>query len=123
MLVPKPLPPEPVTFGFVGFGIDEDPDFDQWSGWLGPDPARMPHVVWDNPSSKLPELSEAELLRLLPPKIPGQVRVGWEIAAHDVLRAHRVEWFRAQKLVREQSAAHDWRPDRDASAVSIRGSP
>jgi hypothetical protein len=115
--------PEPVTFGFIGFGVDEDPDFDEWHGGLGPDPATRPRLVVDNPPPKPPELSDAELLCLLPPKRPGDTAVGWEIVAHDVLRAHCVNWFCAQKLVKEQSAAHDWRPIRDVSAVSMRGSP
>jgi hypothetical protein len=113
---------------FAPSGSDEDPD-----PWPGPDPdtmrrqAALPRLVVNNPPPEPPErpeeLSDAELIQLLPPKRPTDVAVGWECRAHDVLRAWRVEWFRAQKLVREQSAAHDWRAHCPVRLASIRDSP
>jgi hypothetical protein len=126
---PEASPPAPVTSALFGFGIDEDPDHDPWLGWPGPDPAEMrrqaalPRLVVANMPERPEELSDAELIQLLPPKRPTDVAVGWECRAHDVLRAWRVEWFRAQKLVREQSAAHDWRAHCPVRLASIRDSP
>jgi hypothetical protein len=113
------LPPAPGAS--ASSGSDEDPD--PWLGWPGPDPATMPRVVIDNSSPKLPEPSDAELLRLLPPKRPTDNAVSWEIRAHDVLRAWGVGWFRAQRLVKEQSAAHDWSRHRLLRLASARDSP
>jgi putative DNA primase/helicase len=105
-------------------------DHDRWLGWPGPDPAEMrrqaalPRLVVANmPEPPPEELSDAELIRLLPPKRPTDNTVGWEIKAHDVLRAWGVEWFRAQKLVREQSAAHDWRAHCPVRLAHARDSP
>jgi hypothetical protein len=66
--------PEPVTFGFVGFGIDEDPDYDPWFGWPGPDPAIMPRLVVDNLSPKPTEMSDAELIRRAAAQAAGRYR-------------------------------------------------
>jgi hypothetical protein len=125
---PSPSP-EPVAFGFIGFG-HEDPDYDPWLGWPGPDPdqmrrqAALPKLVVNNAPPEPPEEpTDAELIRLLPPKRPTDTAVGWEIKAHDTLRELRVNWFRAQRLVREQSAAHDWRAHCPVRLVRVRDSP
>lgn len=69
------------------------------------------------------ELSDAELIPLLPAKRPIDTAVGWEIRAHDVLRARRIEWFRAQRLVKRESAAHDWRAHCPVRLASVRDPP
>lgn len=107
--------------------------FSEADDWPGPDPAEMrpqaalPRLVISNPSSESPEgpekLSDTELIRLLPPKQPTDTAVGWECRCQDVLGAWKIEWFRAQKLVREESAAHNWQAHSPVLLVSTRDSP
>jgi hypothetical protein len=119
---------EPEPSAFIGFG-HEDPDYDEWCGWLGPDSAEMrrqaslPRLVVANMPAAPEELPDAELIRLLPPKRPTDTAVAWECRAHDVLRANHVEWFRAQKLVKRESAVHNWRAHCPVRLAPARDSP
>jgi putative DNA primase/helicase len=107
--------------------------FSEADDWPGPDPAEMrpqaalPRLVISNPPSESQEgpekLSDTELIRLLPPKQPTDTAVGWECRCQDVLRVWKIEWFRAQKLVREESTAHNWQAHSPVLLVSTRDSP
>ena len=89
--------------------------------------AALPRLLISNLPPEPPEgpekLSDTELIRLLPPQQPTDTAVGWECRCQDVLRVWKIEWFRAQKLVREESTAHNWQAHSPVLLVSTRDSP